>query len=282
MPLSGEQISSLPSPIEFIEPLTRIDSPNAEEWRKMVKKALYEIELGTLEKVVLARKTTFILQESPDPFGMAATLERKTQGASLFCIDLGKCAFLGASPERLFRRDGRTLFVDSMAATRKKGEPFSEKDSREFGFVENYLRTLHVCDELRFSPLSVHQTANLQHYYSQGIGLLKPKVSDLDIVKALHPTPALCGVPKKKAFDWIEAEEPFRRGLYGGVLGWSVEDESDSTVCIRCCMIEGRKVHFYTGAGIVAGSDPDAEWEELESKLSLYEEIIPCGHSLIS
>jgi menaquinone-specific isochorismate synthase len=200
----------------------------------------------------------------------------------LFCLDFGKTSFLGASPERLFRRQGANLFVDALAGTRRKGENFSEKDSREFGFVENFLRSSRICDEINFSPLSIYQTANVQHFFSQGSGILKPNVSDLDIVETLHPTPALCGVPQQKAFAWIASEEPFSRGLYGGIFGWRKEEESDATVCIRCCLIDGAQIHFYTGAGIVAGSDPDSEWEELESKLSLYEGIIQCGHSLIS
>jgi menaquinone-specific isochorismate synthase len=282
MPLDGEIVSALPSPIEWIEPLARIDEPNREEWCKRVKKTLDQIARGTLQKVVLARRTTFHLEQPVDPFRILAALKKKAQGAALFCLERGKKAFLGASPERLFRREGRTLFVDALAGTRKKGELFSEKDAREFQFVENYFRDSTLCEKITFSPLSIHQTANLQHYYSQGTGLLKPHISDVDIVQTLHPTPALCGTPKKQAFEWIETLEPFHRDLYGGVLGWSNQEEADSTVCIRCAAVEGTQIHCYTGAGIVAGSDPDAEWEELESKLSLYQEIIQCGPSLIS
>jgi menaquinone-specific isochorismate synthase len=248
----------------------------------MVEDALCQIELGFLQKVVLARKTTFFLKETPDPLRIIASLETKTEGAALFCIQRKKTAFLGASPERLFRREGKNLFLDALAGTRKKGEEFSSKEVREFQFVKDYLRQSNLCEQMNFSPMRVHQTANVQHLYAQGTGILNPNISDLHIVQALHPTPALCGVPQNKSFAWIGSHEPFRRGLYGALLGWSREEDADSIICIRCCMIEKGKIHFYTGAGIVAGSDADAEWEELETKLSLYEEIIQCGHASIN
>ncbi len=266
-PLSGQIITSLPSPSDPLTFKKRIDQPTRGQWRQMVEKALEQIEKNVLQKVVLARKTTFFLSTAPDPFRIAAALEKKAQGASLFCIELDSSAFLGASPERLFRRQEQNLFVDVLAGTAKQGKTLSEKDFREFKFVEEYFK------EFQFTPPSIHKTANLEHFYSRGTALLQQNISDHDLVKALHPTPALCGTPKQTALDWIESEEPFRRGLYGGVIGWSKENQADSTVCIRCCHVEGSTVHCYTGAGIVAGSDWQVEWEELEAKLSLYEGI---------
>lgn len=281
-PFPAEVIDSLPAPADPIEVLSRVDEPNREKWLKMVEKSLWMIDQNILQKVVLARRTTFTLNEAPDPLRIAAALEKRAQGAALFCLELGKIAFLGASPERLFRREKNTLYVDALAGTKKKGEEFSEKETREFQFVEDYLRNSTLCNELEFTPLQIHQTANVQHLYTKGKGILKPGISDWEILKTLHPTPALCGVPQRKALDWIKSQEPFLRGLYGGVIGWNTEEEADTTVCIRCCLIEGTKVHFYTGLGIVDGSDPEHEWKELEMKLALYEGIFPCIRSSIN
>lgn len=105
------------------------------------------------------------------------------------------------------------------------------------------------------------------------LALLKKGVTDREIIAHIHPTPALCGVPQQTAFQWIQTLEPFERGLYGGLIGWSTEKESEWTVAIRCCRLQGRFAFLYAGTGIVEGSDPEAEWEELNLKMGLYEEI---------
>ena len=110
-----------------------------------------------------------------------------------------------------------------------------------------------------------------------GRAMLAPYVSETALVRALYPTPALCGTPKQEALKWICATESFARGFYGGVVGWSAAEEADWMVAIRCCFIEGHVAKLYTGTGIVAGSDPETEWDELEAKLSLYKDVFPCG-----
>lgn len=254
-------------PIRYVE---RKDEPNREAWKQMVEKSLAQIQQGTLGKVVLARKTTLLLEKTPDPFRITAHLAQKAEGAALFCLEMEQGTLLGASPERLFCREGKTITVEALAGTRRKGTPFSEKDHREFGFVQRYLNASTICDSWTFSPLRMHQTTNVQHLSSQGSGQLRHGISDLEILTSLHPTPALSGTPSKAAFDWIQSAEPFKRGFYGGSILWSTEQEADSIVCIRSCFLQGNMAILYVGAGIVAGSKEEAEWEELDAKLSLY------------
>jgi menaquinone-specific isochorismate synthase len=270
-------IDQLPAKGEPIKVLQRVDRPNRSEWQVAVTRAL------DLPKVVLARQTILTLEKEPDPFQVAAALQEKSQGATLFCIQFSeRSALLGASPERLFMRRGREIVVDAMAGTKRKGmdqDLFqSDKNRREFQFVQDYLfETLRPLSEsLQFSDLSTHQTANLCHLYSQGKGKLIPGVSDLALIQALYPTPALCGFPKEKAMEWIRKHELFDRNLYGGVIGWSTPEVADWIVPIRCCFICGNIACIYTGTGIVAGSSPSEEWDELDAKLSLYEDIFPC------
>lgn len=289
---SPEVITQLPEPSKPIAVLSRQDLPTRKDWMARVERALEQIESGALQKVVLARQTVFTLAQAPDPFQIAASLAKKAKNASLFCVQFNyKTAFLGASPERLFQRKQQEIRCDAIAGTRKVSADqeadltnellSSEKDQREFQFVVDYLQqTLspHCEYPLTFSPRNVHQASNVQHLFSQGTGKLIPFTTDQTLLQQLHPTPAVCGTPKGKAAMWIEAEEPFDRNLYGGVIGWSTPEESDWTVAIRSCFISGATVCLYTGTGIVAGSDPAEEWDELEAKLNLYAEIFQCGH----
>jgi len=283
-----EIIESLPLPCDPILVTSRRDGPNKVEWICAVEKALHQIEQGNLQKVVLARQTIFTLAEIPDPFRIAAALEKKTPAAGLFCLQFNeKTAFLGASPERLFQRKGNEILVDALAGTRRQ-EPgmdlellSSEKDRREFDFVQSYLYEIlrpFCSGPLSFSNVALHNAANVQHLFSQGKGILTEHFSDLQLLDQLHPTPAVCGTPKSVATDWIETEERFDRNLYAGVIGWNTPDESDWTVAIRSCFLTGTTACLYTGTGIVAGSDPEKEWDELEAKLALYKEIFSCGH----
>ncbi len=280
-----EVLQELPLPSPAIRVKRRVDLPNRSNWKKHVKKALREIEAGRIQKVVLARETTLHLAEIPDPFEVAAALQKKAEGASLFCVEFSPGhAFLGATPERLFKRQGQTIETEAIAGTRKKGQDHellaSEKDLREFRFVQEYLEetlTPFCVAPPQFSPIHLHQTAHLIHLRSHGFGELQFPFDD-PIVKTLHPSPALCGTPKQDAFAWIQKTEPFTRLYYGGVIGWSTQQESDWMVAIRCCSLEGSIAKIYTGTGIVAGSDPDTEWEELEAKFSLYREIFLCGN----
>lgn len=153
----------------------------------------------------------------------------------------------------------------------------SLKDLREFTPVQQYLQKSlsPLCQNpLIFSPLSVHQTRNVQHLYSKCSGILKDSTTDEEILKNLHPTPALCGTPTEKAFALIRKLEPFQRGFFGGAIGWSTPESSEWVVGIRSCMIKERTATLFTGTGIVEGSDPEEEWEELNQKLRLYDRIL--------
>jgi menaquinone-specific isochorismate synthase len=123
---------------------------------------------------------------------------------------------------------------------------------------------------LSFTPTSIHQTKNVQHLYSKCTATLIDPSSEAKVISLLHPTPALAGAPKEKALAAIETLEPFERGLYGGAIGWTTRDASDWVVSIRSCRIKKNIVTLYSGVGIVKGSDPEAEWDELNQKIRLF------------
>lgn len=257
-------------------------------WIAGVEKALALIRRSELEKVVLARTCTLELAEAPDPFALTAALKQKAQGAFVFCVQSDTEAFLGATPERLFVRNQRQILSEAIAGTRRRGKTSSEdtklgkqllkseKDLREFSpvqiYLQNALSPLCVAPP-SFTPISIHQTQNVQHLYSRCSGRLKETVTDEEILLHLHPTPALCGTPKNKAYSVIRELEPFERGLYGGAIGWTTPEASEWIVGIRSCLIRGRTATLFSGTGIVEGSDPEEEWDELNQKLKLYEGI---------
>lgn len=282
------QVKHLPPPSDPIQVVRRTLTPERKKWIEGIEKALSAIQRKELEKVVLARTCTLELSQEPDPFAIAAALRQKSQGAFVFCFQTSKTSFLGATPERLFVRKGRNIMSEAMAGTRRRGknqeedEAFkrelfsSPKELREFSPVMTYLQqTLSpLCrSPISFSPLSIHQTQNVQHLFSKCTGELKEKISDEEILFHLHPTPALCGTPKERAYSMIRELEPFQRGLYGGTLGWSTPEASEWVVGIRSCLIQGKTATLFSGTGIVEGSDPAAEWEELDHKLKLYDGI---------
>jgi menaquinone-specific isochorismate synthase len=281
-------MSPLPAPVA-IKVLKKQYLPTREEWIQNVEKALEKIERKELQKVVLARSCTLELAATPDPFALTAALQRKAEGAFVFCLQSENEAFFGATPELLFSRKGQDITSEAVAGTRPRGRNVEEeahlqkellasaKDLREFSPIPLYLQTTlsPLClSPLVFSPLSIHTTQNVQHLYSKCSGKLKANVTDDEIIQQLHPTPALCGSPKEKAASLIAELEPFSRGLYGGILGWSTPNASEWIVGIRSCLLQGNKAILYSGTGIVEGSDPEKEWDELNQKLNLYDGIL--------
>lgn len=263
--------------------------PSREEWFEKVEKALELIRKKELQKVVLARACILELETAPDPFALTAALKEKAQGAFVYCLQSDTESFLGATPERLFKRQGQNILTEAVAGTRRRGKTLLEdeklrkqllhsaKDLREFSLIPEYYQNVlsPLCiSPLQFSPISVHQTQNVQHLYSHCSGKLKENITDLQIAAQLHPTPALCGLPKQKALSTIRDLEPFARGLYGGTIGWTTPDASEWIVAIRSCLLRGKIATLFSGTGIVEGSDPEREWDELNQKIRLYDGIL--------
>ncbi len=286
--LTQAQVIDLPFPTS-VKVLKRTFLPTRKMWLQGVEKALDLIRRKELQKVVLARICVLELQQAPDPFAIASALKKKAQGAHIFCLQSENEAFLGASPERLFLRKGRKIISEAVAGTRRRGKTpredqklqkellVSPKDHREFSPVQEYLQKAlsPLClTPLSFTPISIHQTQNVQHLYSRCSGKLKESVADEEILAQLHPTPALCGTPKQKAVSIIQELEPFERGLYGGVIGWTSPEASEWIVAIRSCLLQGKTAILFSGTGIVEGSDPEEEWDELNQKLKLYDGIL--------
>ncbi|HEX8386295.1 MAG TPA: isochorismate synthase, partial [Rubricoccaceae bacterium] len=206
----------------------------------------------------------------------------------------GGSAFVAATPERLFRLDGRRLQTEAVAGTRPRaahdadddrllGELMaSEKDGREHAFVRDAIveRLGPLADRVRVDGAPTAMTLALGRHLRTGIEAdLAPTTSALDVLRALHPTPAVGGTPREAAREAIGHLEPFDRGLYAGAVGWIGRDAeggeaAEFAVGIRSALVRGRAVSLYSGAGIVAGSDPAAEWAEIEHKIGDFVRVL--------
>ena len=265
-------------------PISRHDRPGAEAWRRGVAWALGAFERTSLEKVVLARQVAFAFAEPLDPLGLLSHLQEATPGCFHFAFQPeAGVAFVGASPERLFRRRGRHVASEAVAGTRPRGTSAaadarlleellgSDKERREHGHVRRRvgeaLAALSetVREDARPSELKL---ARGRHLYSGFRGLLREGVGTLNVLRALHPTPAVGGYPDEAARRAIERLEGFDRGWYAGPVGWMGPGEAEFAVAIRSGLVEADRLTLFSGAGIVRGSEPEAEWREIEHKIS--------------
>ncbi len=262
----------------------RTDTPNHAAWNDLVARTLDEIDAGHFQKAVLARETRLTFDAPLDPAPMLARLATATHDCYLFCFQPKPgAAFLGASPERLFKRRGRHIETEALAGTRARGETpdedaalsaallASEKDRREHGIVLETVKTLLAdrCHAVHVDEdVSLRKLARSQHLYARLEGLLAEDESNASLLRDLHPTPAVGGQPRDAAVNWLNEQEPFDRGWYAGPVGWVSSDAAEFAVGIRSGLIADNSLSLYSGAGIVAGSVPDDEWNEVENKMS--------------
>ncbi len=283
--LDLQRFSFEPRPFadSFPQPTAKAYSPSYDGWQSRIDEALSLIRSEVLEKIVLSRKTTLTFSGSLNPIALAERLKAATHDCFVFCFDTGEdLAFVGATPERLFLREGQLFKSEVIAGTRMRGENSiederlaielltSDKDQREHDIVRKSIRQkLHkFVDHLDVdSQASILRLAKKQHLLSNVQGTLKPGVDDGMLLKRLHPTPAVGGYPTENALPEIARIEPFNRGWYAAPVGWIGTDSAQFAVAIRSGLVEGDSLSLFSGAGIVRGSDPDQEWQEVENKI---------------
>lgn len=248
-------------------------------WRAAVTAILEAIASGHLDKAVLARE---VVVEADRPFGRAALLGRlAARGAGAYLYASG--GFIGASPELLVARSGRVARSRPLAGTVPRGATPAEeaaslawlrtsaKEALEHRLVVDAVTgaLAKAADRVEVAATQTVRLPTVAHLGTEVTASLgDPPPSALDLVAMLHPTPAVAGTPLQAALDLLAALEPSGRGLYAGPVGW-VDGAGDGewAVALRCASLEGRRARLFAGAGIVAGSDPDAEWDETASKL---------------
>jgi menaquinone-specific isochorismate synthase len=261
----------------------RLDRPDGplEAWRASVAWALEAIASGRLDKVVLAREA---LVEAESPFPRAALLGRLRERAGREAFVYASDGFLGASPELLASRRGGVAVSRPMAGTVPRGATAeaearglalltgSAKETVEHRLVVDAVAEglAKVADHVEVAAPEVVRLATVAHLATEVTAALTgPLPSALELAGLLHPTPAVGGSPREAALAAIAALEPFDRGRYAGPVGWlDAAGDGDWAVALRCADLHGRRARLLAGAGIVPGSDADAEWAETEHKLA--------------
>ncbi len=283
-PLTPDPEAFFPRPEEGSIP-EKIAGTSPDAWRAAVNAALEAIAQEHLRKVVLARAEVRRFATPPDPVTVLAGLVRRHPEAYCFLYEpTPGVAFVGASPELLVRvRPGGRLETVALAGTAPRGRTppedaalgsgllHSAKDRHEHALVVEAIRRalapLTVALEVPPEP-RLRRLPQVQHLETPIRAMLRPGVGLLQVAQALHPTPALGGVPRTAALRFIAAHEPQPRGWYAAPVGVIFPDGTgELAVGIRSALLLGDRAVLYAGAGIVPGSDPDREWAETELKL---------------
>ena len=255
------------------------DDVGLEAWTVMLERALIELRGGALDKVVLARRSALSLDRALNVVSALGRM-RADSTATRFLFERAGGTFVGASPERLFALRGRTLETDALAgsAARKSRDghssfplQHSQKDHAEHAYVvhgiEAALAALTTRIEREPTP-RLRTLRNIHHLWTPITAELRDGPDAADVLAALHPTPAVCGLPTETAARFIAAHEPTARGWYAAPVGW-LDAAGDATfaVAIRSAMLRGRRAYLFAGAGIVRDSEPAAEYRETSTKL---------------
>ena len=259
---------------------TRHRTPEA-EWKTQVRAAADRISNGELEKVVLALALAVDLENPADVPDILERLRRTYPECYRFLVQPTETAgFFGAPPERLVALDGREVRTEALAGSVARGDT-PERDADLAASLVESEKLQHeqrlvveaICEQLdplgtvREGERGVHRLATIQHLRTPIEATLDDDEHVLSIVEALHPTPAVGGLPPGAAWNVIRETETFERGWYAAPVGWfDAEGDGEFAVAIRSGLVGGRTATLFAGNGIVGDSDPDAEWEEVQLK----------------
>jgi menaquinone-specific isochorismate synthase len=255
-----------------------------ERWSEMIEQALGKIASGTLKKVVLSRVCELRGEQDLDVDAALDGLNEEYADCYRFLFEPRPGhAFLGATPELLVRVNGRALETMALAGSQRRGRDAAEdvelerdllnsaKDQHEHRLVIDELRTRLAPqvagDGLRIGTTQSLKLRNIQHLFTPVQAQLVQATGVLPQVARLHPTPALGGLPHEAAHHFIREAEPVTRGWYAAPVGWlDVNLDGEFAVAIRSAVVQRERAWLYAGCGIVAGSDPQREWDETALK----------------
>lgn len=253
------------------------------DFRSRVVKALKRIDQQQLHKVVIAQATDIVAALPFDWIGSLHNLRQRYPDCYVFSVNQGEACFIGASPERLLHLYDRTLLTDALAGSAPRGKTYAEdlelanqllnspKERREHKFVVDFIaqQLSQLGLSPQFQPIpELLQLSNIQHLHTPIQSSISTALPPLHILARLHPTPAVAGISRDAACDYIWQQEPFERSLYAAPLGWiDTEGNAEFVVGIRSALLNGPQARLYAGAGIVRGSDPNRELAEIQLKL---------------
>ena len=247
------------------------------EHTELICKALSCIQESPLKKVVLATSLQYngAVNSPLSYFKRILAQYTNTFNYLMFHPDCG--LWMGATPERLITMSGHHLQTMALAGTRPCGSNEwgnKEKEEQEFVVREiiNILGQYTPSELIKYSDYETIRAGHLEHLRTTITAELS--ISPIDAAQALHPTPAVGGVPKQMALDFIGRHEKLNRSLYSGFLGVFSPDQTNLYVNLRCMSIQDYSATVYVGGGITEKSNPQDEWQEVLQKANTMGRIL--------
>ena len=249
--------------------------------KALVEKAIKTIYSGRLKKVVLSQP--FKLATDVEPTLLFNRAIQKYPHAFCYLWSHPETGtWLGASPEQLAAIKNDRLFTTALAGTlpQKNGNPpnWTTKEYEEQQMVTEYLKDqLHpFLKEIKVGVRDSVLAGTLWHLKTNISGRLRPSTNLKEIINAIHPTSAVCGLPKQAAMKFIAENEGYDRAFYTGFLGEVYEAKKEASVFVnlRCLQFIKNGVNVYVGGGITKDSDPQKEWEELLNKVGVMQALL--------
>lgn len=247
----------------------------------IVQKAIDFIKSNKAQKIVLSRKETLKVDDLNvvNIFKKMLMAYKNAFVYLWFHPQIG--LWMGASPERLLTSNHGNFKTMALAGTQKfigtTNVVWQNKEKQEQEFVTEFIKNnlKESVENLEISEPFTVQAGNLLHLRTDISGKLKPGHMLENLINALHPTPAVCGLPKAVASAFILENEGYCRAYYSGFLGEISSSESTNLfVNLRCMQLENKLVSIYVGGGITADSIPENEWEETVAKTEVMKKVL--------
>lgn len=260
------------------------------QWESNIHSLTNRMKAGELEKVVLARLSELNFAGNINPENALHYLARQYRECFRFLFEPHpNHAFLGATPELLASVSGNQVQTMALAGSIKRGKTPTEddhfadmllrdpKERHEHQLVIDRIEATlrQITTTLDVGETGLYKLQNIQHLHTPIRGALSHTMGILRVIERLHPTPALGGIPYGKAMQVIDACEPFPRGWYASPIGWiDYQLDGQFAVAIRSAVCQNNRAWLYAGAGIVAGSQPEKEWNETYLKFRPMQEAL--------
>jgi isochorismate synthase len=260
--------------LSVLEKLTVVnltsESNQKEAFENLVSKGVLAIQQGEFDKVVLSRK--MVLKKQISIVATFQNLIATYPTAFRYLFFHPKIGlWMGATPEQLVKINQNQFETVALAGTQLYADNviWETKEKEEQQFVTNYIldKVTSKVNELIVTDAETVKAGNLVHLKSLISGELTADFQVSDLIKTLHPTPAVCGLPKEKSIDFILKNEGYNRKYYAGFLGeYNKNNQTDLFVNLRCLEVENDVVNIYVGCGITKDSNPEKEFIETENK----------------
>ncbi len=270
------------SPPPRVGPLVTTSNFSKADFMRAVERAREYIAAGDCVQTVLSQRLEADIRAHP--FNIYRALRTINPSPYMYYLELGGFTIVGSSPEVLVRQEGDRLILRPLAGTRPRGATEEEDEALERELLadpkeraehimlvdlgRNDLGRVSLLGSVEVDELMViEKYSHVIHIVSNVVGTVRPELTSYDVLRASFPAGTVSGAPKIRAMEIIEELEPTKRGPYAGAIGYfSFSGNMETCITIRTLVIQNNRAYLQVGAGIVADSDPEREFEETMDK----------------